>query len=218
MSDASAGSGDDRALRRGLAALGLEAEADLVAGCLRHAALVRKWSAAMNLVGDPSHAAMVGHLLDALALLRLPLPPHPIVDVGSGAGLPGVPLALALAPRPVTLVEPRERRATFLHTVRRALALDHVTVARARLQDLPRPTAPSTFVSRALAPPIEALALAADGGFSDAVLMTTRAARPAAAPPGWCVVASDHPPLEHASDHVNLLLRSTLGAKGTNLP
>lgn len=213
-----AGTGPDRALRQGLSALDLEAPGGLLDGCMHYVALVQKWSAAMNLVGDARHAAMVGHLLDALAVLRLPLPPHPVVDVGSGAGLPGVPLALALAPRALTLVEPRERRATFLHTVRRVLALNHVTVAHARLQNLPRPTGPATFVSRALAPPVEALALAGAHGFTDAVVMTTRDARPSSVPSGWRLVAVDEPPLEHAPDHINLLLHSTLGAKGTKPP
>jgi 16S rRNA (guanine527-N7)-methyltransferase len=94
------------------------------------------------------------HLLNCAAVAEL-LPPHcSVVDVGSGAGLPGVPLAVARPDLSVVLVEPLARRAVFLSEAVEALGLaDRVRVVRARAEEYAEagPTA-DVVTARAVAP------------------------------------------------------------------
>lgn len=90
------------------------------------------------------------HLLNCAAVSPV-VPDGRVLDVGSGAGLPGVPLALVRPELPITLVEPLLRRATFLVEVRERLGLTNVDVVRARAEQLPRREA-DVVVARAVAP------------------------------------------------------------------
>jgi 16S rRNA (guanine527-N7)-methyltransferase len=75
-----------------------------------------------------------------------------VVDVGAGAGLPGIPLAIAAPSLEVRLVEPLLRRATFLTEVVEALALANATVVRARAEELHGQWTAATVTARAVAP------------------------------------------------------------------
>lgn len=92
----------------------------------KYAALVRAWAPRLDLVspGDLDRFEE-RHLEDSLRAAPLldQLPEGPCVDVGSGAGLPGIPLAIARPGRRWTLLEPRKRRAAFLEEVVRQLDL-----------------------------------------------------------------------------------------------
>jgi 16S rRNA (guanine527-N7)-methyltransferase len=91
------------------------------------------------------------HLLNSAAVAAaIPDGVH-VLDIGSGAGLPGIPLALVRPNLRVTLVEPLLRRATFLSETSAHLALDRVDVLRARAEELPRGEA-DVVVARAVAP------------------------------------------------------------------
>lgn len=76
------------------------------------------------------------HLLNSAVLEELVPEGARVADVGSGAGLPGIPLAIARPDVVVTVVEPLLRRATFLQEVVDDLGLEHVTVLRSRAEDL----------------------------------------------------------------------------------
>lgn len=94
------------------------------------------------------------HVLNSVVIDAL-VGQGPLVDVGSGAGLPGIPLAILRPTLAVTLVEPLLRRATFLEQTVAELGLtDQVTVVRARAEDLggPGSTSYPTVTCRALAP------------------------------------------------------------------
>ena len=97
-----------------------------------YAALVRKWAPRLDLVspGDLDRFEE-RHIEDSLRAAPLldELPGGPCVDIGSGAGLPGIPLAIARPERRWTLLEPRQRRAAFLEEVVRELALEAEVVA-----------------------------------------------------------------------------------------
>lgn len=103
---------------------------------VRYAELVERWSERHNLVRFSSREEFVQrHILDALAAAPLLGGNGRLLDVGSGAGLPGVPL-LAVCPRwGGALLEPRQKRWAFLRTVVRELGLE-AEVVRARFQDL----------------------------------------------------------------------------------
>jgi 16S rRNA (guanine527-N7)-methyltransferase len=91
------------------------------------------------------------HLLNSAAVSsEVPYGAH-VLDAGSGAGLPGIPLALARPDLSVTLVEPLLRRATYLIEVCEALDRAGLDVRRARVEDLPRSSA-EVIVARAVAP------------------------------------------------------------------
>lgn len=91
-----------------------------------YSALVRRWAPVLDLVspGDLERFEQ-RHVEDSLRAAPLlgELPEGRCVDVGSGAGLPGIPLAIVAPDRPWTLLEPRRRRAGFLEEVVRELGL-----------------------------------------------------------------------------------------------
>jgi 16S rRNA (guanine527-N7)-methyltransferase len=99
-----------------------------------YAALVLAANRRVNLTGAKTGAAFADHILDALTL-RDDVE-SPLIDVGSGNGIPGIPLALATGAR-ITLLEPIKKRARFLETALDALAIDGTVVA-ARAEDAAR--------------------------------------------------------------------------------
>src|ERR671918_2334303 len=126
--------------------------------------IVKQWAPRLDLVspGDIDRFDE-RHISDALRVLPLleGSPAGPFADVGSGAGLPGVPLAIASG-RYVRLIEPRRRRAAFLEECLRRLGLagEVVAITAEQAADDPRyAAAPPFAVARALAPPVEALKL-----------------------------------------------------------
>jgi 16S rRNA (guanine527-N7)-methyltransferase len=123
-------------LRDGLQSLGLALD-PLAENLLAYLALLSQWNRAYNLtaIRDPAEM-VVKHLLDSLVI-------HPwargsIADIGTGPGLPGIPLALALPDLQVSLVETAGKKARFLREAVRHLALaPRVRVHDARAQDVP---------------------------------------------------------------------------------
>jgi 16S rRNA (guanine527-N7)-methyltransferase len=92
------------------------------------------------------------HVLNCVVVHPLIPPDSAVADLGSGAGLPGVVLALARPDLAVTLVEPLLRRARFLQEVTAELRLSSVRVERARAEDLAGTTTFDVVVARAVAP------------------------------------------------------------------
>ena len=126
-----------------------------------YAELIRAWAPKLDLVSPQDLPRLEErHLLDSLRVLDLVAgaPEGPCCDVGSGAGLPGIPLAIASG-RHWRLLEPRSRRAAFLEEVVREVDLDcevlRMTAQEAAKEGLRHVVA----TARALAPPIEAFAL-----------------------------------------------------------
>lgn len=117
--------------------------------------LLLHFNGTMNLIGPLDAAGVVDQLLiDSLAAAAVTPPAGPILDVGAGAGLPGIPLACCFPDLPLTLVEPRRKRNTFLKIVETRLDLDHVKLVHARLDDTPG--GPFDYViAKAFQPPLE---------------------------------------------------------------
>ena len=99
-----------------------------------------KWQKIHRLVGSSEPSWIVDRIfLDSLLFLRaLPSGARKILDVGSGAGVPGLPLKLVIPDLRLTMVESRQRRASFLFTVVRELALPDVRVIPRRLESIVR--------------------------------------------------------------------------------
>jgi 16S rRNA (guanine527-N7)-methyltransferase len=122
-------------LRAGLAELGLPPD-PLADRLLAYLALLLQWNRAYNLtaIRDPEEM-LTKHLLDSLSI-------HPhvqgsLADIGTGPGLPGIPLALALPGLRVSLVETAGKKARFLREAVRHLGLEGVRVHDARAQEVP---------------------------------------------------------------------------------
>lgn len=138
-------------LERGLAALGLGLDPAQRAALLHFADLLQRWNRVYNLtaVRDPV-ATVTRHLLDALAVVPY-LPPGRLIDVGSGAGLPGIPLAIALPDRDVTLLDASAKRVRFMQQAVIELGLDNARPLQARAE-AHRPERPyDAVITRAFA-------------------------------------------------------------------
>lgn len=101
----------------------------------------------MNLTRIESRAAAeVGHVGDALTLLPyLPPDPHRIADVGSGGGVPGIPLAIARPDAKVLLIESTQKKAAFLKTAIDELGLKNISVSSLRAEEVGNSNARETF-------------------------------------------------------------------------
>ncbi|MFC0267101.1 16S rRNA (guanine(527)-N(7))-methyltransferase RsmG [Kushneria aurantia] len=123
-------------LDTGLAALGLEVESAVRERLLAFVALLNKWNRAYNLtaVRDPQ-TMVTRHLLDALAVLPFIEGPR-LLDVGSGAGLPGIVLAIARPDIAVTSVDSVGKKIRFQRQVLFELGIDNVTALNERVEQL----------------------------------------------------------------------------------
>ena len=123
-------------LADGLAGLQLELPGDAQAKLLAYLDLLAHWNRANNLTAVRDRGEMVPrHLLDSLAVLPF-VHGESLADIGSGAGLPGIPLAIARPDLAVTLIESNGKKARFLREAVRALPLPNVAVEQARVQDV----------------------------------------------------------------------------------
>jgi len=176
-------------LEAGLAALGL---APALAGpLLAYLALLDRWNRTYNLTAIRDPREMVAkHLLDSLAM-------HPfagdgaLADLGTGAGLPGIPLAIADPGLQVTLVESNGKKARFLREAVRTLKLPNARVAEARIEALDMPGMFDAITARALATLPLILQLGGHLLKPEGKLLAMKGAVPAdeiaALPPGWQV-------------------------------
>jgi 16S rRNA (guanine527-N7)-methyltransferase len=113
--------------------------------------LLAKWNRVYNLTGMPEEAKWVSHhLLDSLSVVRF-LPPGPLLDVGSGGGFPGVPIAVAEPDRQIVLLDSNSKKTAFLRQVAAELELANVAVETRRVEDFKPARGFNVVVSRAFA-------------------------------------------------------------------
>lgn len=136
-------------LKRGLIALGLTLERDIQQCLLDYIALIEKWNRVYNLTAIREPEKMVSHhLLDSLAVA-----PHlhakRLLDVGTGAGLPGIPLALAKPDTHVTLLDSNHKKAAFLNQAVIELKLKNADVCSERVESWQTQNRFDVIISRA---------------------------------------------------------------------
>lgn len=144
----------------GLERLDISISSAAVDNLLLYCQELQKWNRKINLIARDTAAAEIveKHFLDSLALLPL-LRKHGrlganLLDVGSGAGFPGLVLAAAVPELRVTLLEPRQKRTAFLRHIVRTLGLSNVQVREERLEpSQPLPEQFTFITSRAVAAP-----------------------------------------------------------------
>jgi 16S rRNA (guanine527-N7)-methyltransferase len=161
-------------IERGLAELALPSDS---ATQLLHLAFhVSRWAGRLNLTAHRSAEAVARRLiLDSLALARaLPEPcPTSIADLGSGAGFPGLPLAILWPACRVTLVDSRERRHHFQRSALRELRLANVKTLHGRAESLPHELH-QIAIAQAMAKPAVALAWLRDWATPDGWIVLPR--------------------------------------------
>jgi len=138
-------------LEQGLAAMGLQISAGQRALLLRYLGLLSKWNRAYNLTAVRDPGVMVRRqLLDSLSILPW-VDQGPILDVGTGAGLPGVPLSIARPDLAFSLLDTNGKKTRFLNQVVAELGLANIEVIRGRVEQLQRPAHYAGISSRAFA-------------------------------------------------------------------
>ncbi|MFC3550715.1 16S rRNA (guanine(527)-N(7))-methyltransferase RsmG [Lysobacter cavernae] len=196
----------DPALRRSLEAglVTLALDPALAAPLLDYLALLVRWNQTYNLTAVRDPREMVNkHLLDSLAM-------HPFIDkfvvdgiaggaladLGTGPGLPGIPLAIVKPGLRVTLVESNGKKARFLREAVRQLGLKDVRVAESRIEALDEPGVYDAITARALATLPLIVELGGHLLKPDGHLLAMKGVAPtdeiAALPPGWTLQAA-HP-------------------------
>lgn len=133
-------------LNKGLRSLDLEA---ISASLSDYLFLLNKWNSAYNLTAIRDTEAMVGkHILDSLAILPW-LKGKRIIDVGTGAGLPGIPLALARPEIDFVLLDSNGKKTRFLNEVKRMLHLKNLEIVQFRVENYHPAQGFDTVLSRA---------------------------------------------------------------------
>jgi 16S rRNA (guanine527-N7)-methyltransferase len=141
-------------LEAGVARLGLALPARGVDTLAAYLALLAKWNRTFNLTAIREPERMVTHhALDSLAVVPA-LPPQRgvrVLDVGSGGGLPGIPIAIARPDAEVVLLDASGKKATFLQQAAIELPLPNVTAVAARVEDYVPAKPFDVVISRAFA-------------------------------------------------------------------
>lgn len=161
---------EEQRLADGCRALAVATDAATQKRLLEYLALLVKWNRAYNLTAVRDPLEMVTrHLLDSLSIAPF-LRGQRLIDVGSGGGLPGVPMAILFPQQEFHLLDSNGKKARFLFQVKTALALDNMTVHQARVEAFQPDAAFDTVLSRAFSTLADMVAgcrhlLAGDGHF-----------------------------------------------------
>jgi len=188
-----AGQPPEALLRRHLPELGIAATDELVDALMRFLGLLQKWNRAFNLtsIREPGEMA-VRHVLDSLSA-RPYLQGSRLLDVGCGAGLPGIPLALVETGRHFTLLDAGLKKIRFVRQAIGEVPVRNATAVQSRIEDYAAVQPFDTILCRAFAALPDFIAgagrLLAPGGRC----LALKGRRPddelAALPPGWTAEA-----------------------------
>jgi len=138
-------------LESGLARLGLDVSSGMVDDLLTYMALLKEWSGTYNLVAPRERDFLLArHILDSLSISSW-LQAGSLLDVGTGAGLPGLPLAIIKPDMEVTLLDSAGKKIRFIRHVGRTLKLPNIQPLQLRIEDLGGDRAFSNITSRAFA-------------------------------------------------------------------
>lgn len=125
-------------LSAGLTQLGINPADSLLNSFEIYLSELKKWNKAYNLTAlKKDDDIVIKHFLDSLLYLKLlPEKKCSVADVGSGAGFPGVPIAIVRPDIAITLVEPSRKKCAFLRNLKRILHLTNLEILESRVEDL----------------------------------------------------------------------------------
>jgi 16S rRNA (guanine527-N7)-methyltransferase len=177
----------------GARALALELDETQLARLVAHLDLLDEWSARMNLTAIRDRPSqLTKHLLDSLTVQPY-LRGERVADVGSGAGFPGIPLAIVEPHRHFTLIESTGKKCRFLEHVREALELKNVAVVQSRAESYQPDMRFDTVLARAVGPVADLVKVAGPLVVGGGRLLAMKGRYPeqelAARLDGWKVVA-----------------------------
>ncbi len=140
---------------RGLSGLGIVVSEEGISDLFRYYAELKRWNSKMNLIAKDTSDEQIleNHFLDSLTLLPLLPEGAHLLDIGTGAGFPGLVCKAAGPALRLTLVEPRQKRVSFLRHIVRTLGLKDVHIVAGRIEDeglLPSDTPFTHITSRAV--------------------------------------------------------------------
>lgn len=147
-------------LSTGLATLDLRIEAEQQQALIRYLKLIQKWNRSFNLVADSTDQQLLNkHLLDCLAVAPFVRPnsEQTILDVGSGAGFPGIPWAILFPNTRFVLLDSNGKKTRFLFQIKTELKLANVEVENSRLEHYQSPGQIDIVTCRAFATLAETL-------------------------------------------------------------
>lgn len=121
-------------LQKGIAALSLDCSEVNLNALLGYIDLLNKWNSAYNLLGSNESSALVSrHILDSLSINRY-LDGKLIADIGAGAGLPGIPLAILNPDKNFVLIDSNGKKTRFMFQAKIQLGLDNISVENCRIE------------------------------------------------------------------------------------
>ena len=146
-------------LRHGLAEMGVDLPPAAQEKLLAYAALLYKWNKTFSLTAlREQDKAVSHHLLDSLAILPH-VPAGSLLDVGSGGGMPGIPLAIVHPELSVTLLDSNSKKTAFLRQAAIELALPNISVHCGRVEQYHPPVGYAAITSRAFAELVDFVSL-----------------------------------------------------------
>ena len=195
---------DGSTLVAGARQLGVELSPDAAASMVRYLDHFYSWNDYAGFTSIDRRDGVRLHLLDSLSIAPELAAARSITDLGSGGGMPGIPLAISLPDARVTLVESKRRRCSFLREAIRQLDLQaRVTVEERDATQLAPGVPPDAVIARAFLPPAELLALASTLLRTDGLLIIMAGGRR----PDWADIA--HPAFELLHDRSLVLPESS---------
>lgn len=181
-------------LHGGLQSLGIDLPGELEQKLGTYLVLLAKWNRVFNLTAVRDESAMVSqHLLDSLAVLPYLDSNSTLIrslaDVGSGGGLPGIPLAIARPQLTVELIEANHKKASFLQQAKIELKLDNVSIHCGRVEVFKPKALFDAVISRAFSSLADFVELAAHLLLPEGRLLAMKGIHPQEEieqlPPGW---------------------------------
>lgn len=195
-------------LESGIDRLGLDVSSGAVENLLAFMSLLKEWSGTYNLVAPREREFLLTrHLLDSLSIAPW-LQAGSLLDVGTGAGLPGLPLAIIEPDREVTLLDSAGKKIRFIRHVGRTLKLGNIYPLHQRTEDLDGVAAFANITSRAFASLkefVEAVRPCADQSTRLLAMKGVNPRQELEELPGWINVESVEPltvPYLHAERHL----------------
>ena len=203
-------------LRAGLVELNLNLDATQLDQLLALLDLVREWNEKFNLTAITEPVAMVQkHLLDSLTVQPWIEGPF-VTDVGSGAGFPGLPLAIVNPGVRFTLLDSTAKKVRFLEHAAQTLGLRQVTASCARAENFRPPQRAQTVVARALGPVAEFIRVAGHLCARSGRLLAMKGKDPAGEltelPRGWIVAGVERLHVPGLEDQRHLVVLRPEGA------